>query len=120
MNTQATLYELLGGENVIAKVVEEFYKKVLADDTVNSFFANTDMEKQKKHQTNFISFALGSRKYTGKSMAKAHEGMNLQPHHFNAIVTHLCDTLTEFQVNDTHIQAIVERLATLKEDILYK
>lgn len=55
-----TLYEKLGGEQAIKQVVDDFYTRVLADDTVKSFFAHTDMEKQRRHQTAFISFALGS------------------------------------------------------------
>jgi hemoglobin len=39
----------LGGEETIAKVVDYFYDLVLADDTVNHFFENTDMEKQRQH-----------------------------------------------------------------------
>ena len=73
---------------------------VLKDETVNHFFQNTDMEKQRQHQTKFISFALGGPKqYSGKSMAKAHEGMNLQPEHFQAIATHLHDALAHFGVS---------------------
>ena len=79
-----SLYEKVGGEEAISKVVDYFYSElVLKDATVNQFFQNTDMEKQRSHQSKFISFALGGPKqYTGKSMAKAHEGMNLQPEHF--------------------------------------
>lgn len=76
-----TLYEKVGGEEAIAKVVDYFYSElVLKDPTVNHFFKDTDMEKQRNHQTKFISFALGgSNQYTGKSMGNAHQGMNLQP-----------------------------------------
>ena len=60
----------------------------MKDETVKQFFEHTDMEKQRSHQAKFISFALGGPKqYSGKSMTKAHEGMNLQPVHFEAIVT---------------------------------
>lgn len=67
------------GEEAIAKVVDYFYSElVLKDDSVNHFFQDIDMEKQRRHQTKFISFALGGpNQYSGQSMAKAHEGMNL-------------------------------------------
>lgn len=121
MTTTQTLFEKLGGQETIDKVVDEFYKKVLADETVNHFFKNTDMEKQRRHQAAFIGYALGSgREYTGKSMAKAHEGMNLQPVHYNAIIHHLTSTLKEFNVGQDDINQVVAKIDTLRDDILYK
>ena len=117
-----SLYEKVGGEEAISKVVDYFYSElVLKDETVNQFFQNTDMEKQRSHQSKFISFALGGPKqYTGKSMAKAHEGMNLQPEHFNAIATHLHDALAHFGVEEADIDTALTKVASLKDDILYK
>lgn len=117
-----TLYEKVGGEEAITKVVDYFYSElVLKDPTVNHFFQNTDMEKQRIHQTKFISFALGGpNDYSGTSMAKAHEGMNLQPEHFNAIVNHLRAALSHFGVNESDINLAIAKVNTLKDDILYK
>lgn len=50
MENETTLYDKLGGEGAITAVVDYFYELVLADDTVNHFFSNTDIEKQRKHQ----------------------------------------------------------------------
>ncbi|MED1913947.1 group 1 truncated hemoglobin [Brevibacillus sp. DP1.3A] len=117
----STFYEKYGGEDTVAKVVDYFYDLVLADDTVNHFFKNTDMEKQRKHQTKFISYALGGpNQYTGQSMAKVHEGMNLQPIHFDAIVRHLRDALTHFGVSEGDIADALSKVESLRDDILYK
>ncbi|MBT2715758.1 group 1 truncated hemoglobin [Peribacillus frigoritolerans] len=119
---EQTLYEKVGGEEAIAKVVDYFYSElVLKDETVNHFFEKTDMEKQRSHQTKFISFALGGPKqYSGQSMAKAHQGLNLQPAHFNAIVKHLNDALAHFGVNEADIDTALTKVGSLKDDILYK
>ncbi|MFC0471606.1 group 1 truncated hemoglobin [Halalkalibacter kiskunsagensis] len=119
---EETLYEKIGGEEAIAKVVDYFYSElVLKDETVNHFFKNTDMEKQRRHQTKFISFALGGpNQYSGKGMAKAHEGMNIQPDHFNAIAKHLHDALAHFGVKEADIDTALTKVASLREDILYK
>ncbi|NMD70872.1 group 1 truncated hemoglobin [Bacillus sp. DNRA2] len=116
------LYEKLGGEAAISKVVDYFYnEKVLKDETVNHFFDETDMEKQRSHQTKFISYALGGpNQYSGQSMAKAHEGMNLKPEHFNAIVSHLHDALAHYGVSSAEIDQALTKVASLKDDILYK
>ncbi|USG66172.1 group 1 truncated hemoglobin [Brevibacillus ruminantium] len=115
------LYEKLGGEEAIAKVVDYFYDLVLADETVNHFFAHTDMAKQRQHQTKFISYALGGpNQYSGGAMAKVHAGMNLQPVHFDAIVKHLRDALTHFGVEQADVEQALSKIATLRDDILYK
>lgn len=120
--SEQSLYEKAGGAEGIEKVVEYFYHElVLKDPTVNQFFENTDMNKQIKHQAKFISFALGGpNQYTGTSMAKAHEGMNLQPEHFNAIANHLHDALAHFGLSESDIDQALTKVASLKDDILYK
>ncbi len=116
-----SLYDQLGGEAAISKVVDYFYELVLKDDSVNSYFKETDMEKQRSHQTKFISFALGGpNQYSGKSMAKAHEGMNLQEVHFQAIVKHLHEALAHFGVSERDIDTALTKVASLKDDILQK
>ncbi|WP_276356359.1 group I truncated hemoglobin [Cohnella caldifontis] len=119
--TKENLFEKLGGEEAIAKVVDKFYDKVMADGTVNGFFARTDMEKQRRHQADFIGYALGSgKKYTGQSMSKVHAGMNLQPKHYDAIVNHLSSTLREFGTSPEDIRKVEDTVNTLRDDILYK
>jgi len=51
-------------------------------------------------------------------MEKAHAGLNLQPEHFDAIVKHLSDALAEHSVSPDEINAVLERIATLKT-VLY-
>ncbi len=116
-----TLYDQLGGQQAIERIVDDFYKRVLGDDTVNHFFADTDMEKQRRHQTAFISYALGSSKqYTGRSMEKAHAGLNLQPEHFDAIVKHLGDALAAHSMSPEDINVVLGHVTTLKEAVLYR
>ena len=120
MRATMTLYEDVGGQQAIERIVDTFYQRVLADDTVKDFFAHTDMQKQLRHQTAFLSYALGgSKQYTGRSMEKAHSGLNLQPEHFDAIVKHLGDALAAHGVSPDGISAALDRVATLKDAVLY-
>lgn len=120
-NTEITLYEKLGGQEAIAAVVDNFYDRMMKDDSVNHFFNETDMDKQRRHQTLFISYALGGpNQYSGASMTKAHEGMNLQMDHFMTVAKHLSDALRDFNVSEDDIQSVINHLLTLKDDILGK
>lgn len=117
----SNLYERLGGQDAIGKVVDVFYEKVLADETVSHFFKDTDMEKQRRHQSLFISWVIGGpNQYSGQSMEVAHRGMNLNDEHFQAIATHLESSLREFGVSDRDINEVLEKLSSMKDDILYK
>ncbi len=99
-----SIYERLGGQNSIDTVVDIFYKKVLADDSVNYFFIKTDMERQIRKQREFLSYAFGGpTKYDGKRLIEAHKNAvlaGLNDSHFDTIVKHLSSTLFELAVDD--------------------
>jgi hemoglobin len=118
---ETTLYEKMGGKPAIKEMVDDFYRDVLADEIVSHFFDHTDMKKQHHNQTAFISYALGGpNQYSGRSMEKAHEGLNLQPEHFDAIVKHLTDTVIAHGASQEDLEAVLGKIATLKEAVLYK
>jgi hemoglobin len=60
MESNDSLFEKLGGESALNAAVDIFYKKVLADKSINHFFANTDMKAQAHKQKMFLSLAFGS------------------------------------------------------------
>lgn len=62
-----SLFERIGGMDAVNTAVEIFYKKVLADDSINHFFKKTDMSKQIPKQKAFLAYAFGApMPYTGK------------------------------------------------------
>ncbi|MEL4896773.1 group I truncated hemoglobin [Crocosphaera sp. Alani8] len=108
-----SLYERLGGEAAVDLAVNNFYQRVLADDRVKHFFANTDMDKQRQHQKDFMTYAFGGAKqWNGKPMRKAHqkfvEDMGLTDIHFDAIAEDLVATLMEINVPQELIDEVVE------------
>jgi hemoglobin len=118
--TSQTLFQLLGGKKeTIAAVVEEFYKRVLADDTLNYLFKNTDMDRQKKHMTAFITFALGGpNEYKGRGMKEAHAHLNISEEQFQSVANHLVETLKSFDVKEEYINEIVSKVASLKPEVV--
>ncbi len=116
-----TLYDKIGGQECIEKIVDDFYKFILADNSINHFFRNTDMEKQRRHQTAFISYALGGSKgYTGRSMEKAHAGLNIQPEHTDAILQHLSQAMNLHGLSAQDIDNILIQVSHLRDAIEYK
>ena len=119
MQSNKSIYEQLGGEGAIETAVNIFYEKMLADETVCEFFSETNMTTQKKHQKNFLSFALGGpNKYEGRDMRKAHLKFKLTDDHFNTVVKHLGSTLKELGVSDELIGQAAAVVETTRNEVL--
>ena len=106
-----TLYEKLGGKDAVDIAVDKFYEHILNDERIKHFFDNVDMEKQRRHQKAFLTYAFGgSSVYDGKMMRKAHkhlvEDMGLNGGHFDAVVENLVKTLKELGISDELIQEV--------------
>ncbi|MEM7725627.1 MAG: group 1 truncated hemoglobin [Cyanobacteria bacterium P01_A01_bin.45] len=116
-----TLYEKIGGQATLEKVVDDFHKRILGDSSLSGFFSNTDMEKQRNHQIAFFSLIMdGPKDYQGRSMDKTHSGMNLQQPHFDAIAKHLSAAMASSGVSSDDTKAALERVEKLKGAILNK
>ena len=114
-----SLYEQLGGMANIEAVVENFYSRILADELLQPMFATIDMDHLRRHQTRFLSFALGGpNQYTGRNMRRAHEGLGITEEQFNAVAGHLIDTLATFDVPADLIDEVIGHVATLKDEVV--
>ncbi len=114
-----TLYKRLGGAKALAAVVEDFYERVLGDDALAGFFSNVDMDRQRKQQTAFMAAAFGGpNKYNGLSMTEAHEGLGISQGDFDAVATHLVESLESFEVDEKLIQEVVGIVAPLSGAIV--
>lgn len=120
-----TLFEKLGGKDAVDLAVDKFYERVLADDRIKHFFANTDMNKQRAHQKAFLTYAFGgSTEYDGRYMREAHkelvETQGLGSEHFDAVAEDLMTTLKEMGVPDDLLAevAAVAAAPQHKKDVL--
>ena len=121
----SSLYEKLGGQEAVDLVVDKFYEKVLADERVKHFFASTDMQAQRNHQKNFMTYAFGGTdKFTGRNMREAHqklvEDMGLTDVHFDAIAENLVTTLQDVGVSQDLIDEVVTIVGSVehRNDVL--
>ena len=117
-NTQSTIFERIGGEQMIAEVVDDFYERVLADPELKPFFKNTSMDKLRCMQKEFFSAALGGPiTYSGKSLSHVHHGRGITKHHFARFVNHLLGTLQYHKINDQEVNDIISRINTYADEI---
>ena len=114
-----SIYHRLGGQAAIDAAVELFYVKVLADESVNHFFDDVNMNKQRAKQKAFLAAAFGGPvPYEGKDLRKAHASLDLKESDFNAIAGHLQATLKELKIDDKLISEVMAVAASTKDEVL--
>ncbi|MDH5432779.1 MAG: group 1 truncated hemoglobin [Gammaproteobacteria bacterium] len=116
------LFDKLGGEAAVNAAVDIFYRKVLSDSSISHFFDDTDMEAQIGKQKSFLTMAFGGpNNYSGKDMRAAHAPLvekGLNESHFNAVATHLSDTLKELNVPQNLIDEVMAIAGSTHDDVL--
>ena len=119
-----TLFDKIGGEAAVDAAVDIFYRKVLADDRINSFFEDVDMDKQAAKQKAFLTMAFGGpHNYTGEDMRKGHAHLverGLNDSHFDAVMEHIGATLTELNVPGELIAEAAAIAESTRNDVLGK
>ena len=120
----ASLYERIGGEGAVNAAVDIFYRKVLADDRISSYFEGVDMDKQAAKQKAFLTMAFGGpHNYTGEDMRKGHAHLvakGLNDSHFDAVMENLGATLTELNVPGELIAEAAAIAESTRNDVLGK
>jgi hemoglobin len=122
-----SLWERLGGEEAVKKIVHDFVAVAVADPKVNfsrggkyklDAKAVTNMEKQ---LADMISASAGGpRKYTGKDMKAVHMGMGITEAEFNAMASDLTATLKKHNVPQKESDELLAIIAATKKDIVEK
>jgi len=114
-----SLYDRLGGEAAVMTAVDIFYKKVLDDPTIASFFDQIDMAAQARKQLAFMTYAFdGPAEYRGRDMRSSHSGLALTDEHFDAVAGHLRDTLEEIGVPGDLADEVLHVVGTTRNEVL--
>jgi hemoglobin len=121
------LWDRLGGEKAVEKVVHEFVVAAAKDPKVNFFRDGkykldakgvADLEKLLVDLVSMVSG--GPREYKGKSMKDSHKGMGITDAEFGALAGHLVDALKANKVPQAEIDELVGLVASTKGDIVEK
>jgi hemoglobin len=99
-----------------------FYRKVLSDEVISSFFEGVDMERQMGKQKAFLTMVTGGpNSYTGRNMRDAHAHLvktGLSDVHFDHVVKHLGDTLLELGVPAELVAQVGAAAESMRADVL--
>lgn len=113
------LYQELGGQAGLTRLVEDFDTRLLADARTKPFFQETDHAHFRKQLLDqFCEVSGGPCRLVGPDMKKAHAGFDINKGHFNALVEVLQQSMAAQGIPFPVQNRLLARLAPMHRDII--
>ncbi len=117
-----TLYEEIGGKEVVEKAANYLYVNIFRDERINQFFEDVDIDKQKRKMSAFLTNIFGGPSlYLGKDMRRAHKNVvnkGLSDEHVDAMMECVSLTLQEIGIKSDLIQRVLNEIEKHRDDVL--
>jgi hemoglobin len=114
-----TLFRALGAQAGIARIVDDFVPRLVADPRTSEFFKKTNQAHLKQMLSEqFCVVSGGPCVYTGLPMKTAHKDMDIAKGDFNALVEVLQASMDAQQVPFATQNRLLARLAPMHRDIV--
>ncbi|MCP5540798.1 MAG: group 1 truncated hemoglobin [Akkermansiaceae bacterium] len=113
-----SIYDRIGGEAGIARLVDDFYARVREDPELGSYFLHVPMDKLLKMQREFFGAATGGPiVYQGRPLGHAHHPLGISRHEFKRFTDHLIDSLETFDITAQDVLDIIARVNLYADEI---
>ena len=115
------LFTLIGGAPTVSAIIDAFFRRVLADESMNHFFAGANLERLRAHQNSFLSALLGGPEpHTPQDIraAHAHLRLALNDTHFDTFLAHFRASLKEIGVKDDKLERVIKLLEGKRSAVL--
>lgn len=114
-----TLYQQLGAQPGLTRLMDDFMTRLLADSRMGPFFKDADHQHVKQELvTQFCEVSGGPCKRKGPDMKKAHAGMDITKSNFNALVEVLQQSMDAQGIPFTTQNKLLAKLAPMHRDII--
>ncbi|MEB2776777.1 group 1 truncated hemoglobin [Algoriphagus sp. D3-2-R+10] len=118
-NPQKPLYERLGGESGIIKIVNDVLDKNFNNPLVGYHFKNIDMDKLKRLVFEFFSMGTGGpHEYRGRDMRTAHTGMQINMEEWESATDDMVWALDNNGIGEKEKNEVITILESFKGDIV--
>jgi hemoglobin len=115
------LFEQFGGRDGLTRIMDDVMRRWLANPRTRPFFENSDQDRVKVQLVEqFCVIMKGPCTYSGRTMAEAHRGMNVNEGAFFALVEELQVTLNKMNVPLRAQNRLIAALAPMHRDIIEK
>jgi len=114
-----SLFERLGGNEGITAIANDVIDNHLANKTIATRFADSDVSALKNAAaTFFISGTGGENVYKGKDMLSAHKGMNISALEFMAVLDDALAALSKNNIGQREQEEVLFVLYSMRSDIV--
>lgn len=115
------LFETFGGREGLTKIMDDVMPRWLQNPRTRPFFERSDQERIKLQLVEqFCVIMNGPCEYSGRTMAEAHRGMNVDEGAFYALVEELQRSLNVMDVPFAAQNRLIAALAPMHRDIIDK
>jgi hemoglobin len=116
---QGTLFDDLGGQPGINKIVDLSVDNYLADPRIKDIFSESNIDRIRAElKDQFCMIADGPCRYTGHSMSAAHKGLHLTNANFNALVEDLQQAMDSCNIRFATQNRLLARLAPMQHQVV--
>ncbi len=123
--SQASLFERLGGTPGITSIVDDIVAAHMENPAIKSRFLPYREDQQrlgtaKKHLCDFLAAGTGgAANYTGRSMPDTHRGMNISEREYMAALDDILSTLHKHGIDEQSQREILAIAYSLKGEIMH-
>lgn len=116
-----TLYQDLGGQIGVAKLVDSFINNIGHDEQIFDYFSDANVSRfRNQFIVHICAVSDGPCNYTGDSMEDIHAGMNINEADFNRVVELLIDAMEDQQITFKIQNRLLARLAPMRSGIIHR
>jgi hemoglobin len=117
--SQDELYQQLGGQPGLVKLMDDFMQRLLADPRMNPFFKDVNQAHVKEELViQFCEVSGGPCKRNGPSMKKVHDGFDIDRAAFNALVEVLQQSMDAQGIAFSAQNRLLAKLAPMHREII--
>lgn len=117
-NPKLTILEQLGAD-AVDLIIQQLYKRILADPVLKPFFADKAVEEIIEHQKIFFYAALGGPDaYKGRDLVDAHKALTIEQEHLELLIKHLQQSLEDYAIDKDMIRTILKTISDIASEML--
>ena len=117
-----SLYERLGGAEKVARIAKDIVDAHYENPLIKTRFEVVkDRAMLVKHVHDFIGAGTGGKEtYSGRDMAAAHKGMNVNERELIAAVDLVLSVLRKHSIGEPEQREVLAILYSLKDEVMFK